>query len=343
MYSPDSAALPSTDATAERPRDTVSEAIAGGEECSLAREVVDGLSRHAGKEIPSFWFYDELGSILFEAITLLPDYGVARADERVIGRAASPIAALLRPHALVVELGSGVGRKTGVILFEMLRQGRVDYAPIDVSASALEACGDKFEGVPDLEIHPVVGSYLDGLSSALARRMPGQDLLLLFLGSTIGNFSREDLPDFLGDIRRMLKQGDRLLLGADLDKSPHLLQRAYDDPMGVTAAFNKNILAHLNSAFRGDFDLALFEHEAVYNRAERRIEMYLRSVARQAVCLRDLDLRITLEAGERIRTELSHKFLPEELRRLAQAAEFLPEREWRDAEWPFAECLWRAA
>lgn len=343
MYSPDSAALPSTDAPVERPRGTPCLATDPGADSSLARELVEGLSRPVGKEIPSFWFYDELGSILFEAITLLPEYGVARADERVIARAASRIAALLRPNALVVELGSGVGRKTGVILFEMLRQGRVDYAPIDVSPSALEACGNKFEGVPDLEIHPVVGSYLDGISSALARRMPGQDLLLLFLGSTIGNFSREDLPDFLGDIRRMLKQGDRLLLGADLDKSPHLLQRAYDDPMGVTAAFNKNILAHLNNSFRGDFDLALFEHEAIYNRTERRIEMFLRSAVGQAVCLRDLDLRITLEAGERIRTELSHKFHPEELRLLAQEAGFLPEREWRDAEWPFAECLWRAA
>jgi dimethylhistidine N-methyltransferase len=311
-------------------------------ETGFAREVVAGLTQPKLKEISSSWLYDEMGSLLFEAITLLPEYGLTRADERVIQRAAPLIASTMGASPFVAELGSGSGKKTGTILSECLGLGPVDYAPIDVSPSALGACQGKFGGMPGLEMHPTVGSYLDGLALALERRAPGQAVLVLFLGSTIGNFSREDLPPFLGAIREMLCEGDRFLVGADLEKAPHVLERAYDDPMGVTAAFNKNLLAHLNAAFRGDFDLAKFEHEAIYNIADRRIEMYLKSTERQTVQLRDLDLRISLERGERIRTELSHKFKVTELRQFAQRAGFLPEREWQDAEWPFAECLWCA-
>lgn len=308
----------------------------------MARLLVDGLSRPGLKEVSSSWLYDEMGSVLFEAITLLPEYGLTRADERVIQRAAPAVANIMGASPLVAELGSGSGKKTGAILSACLTRGPVDYAPIDVSESALGTCSEKFAGMPGLSVYPTVGSYLDGLARALERRAPGQAALVLFLGSTIGNFSSPELPAFLGRLRGMLGEGDRFLVGADLAKDAATLERAYDDPMGVTAAFNKNLLAHLNAAYGGDFDLSRFEHEAVYNAEDRRIEMYLRSTAPQTVRLRALDLRFALERGERIRTELSHKFQIDELRRLARATGFLPEREWQDAEWPFAECLWCA-
>ncbi|MCC6265461.1 MAG: L-histidine N(alpha)-methyltransferase [Bryobacterales bacterium] len=317
-------------------------ALAGGDAATRGRGVIESLTRPGLREIPSTWLYDELGSVLFEAITLLPEYGLTRADERVIERAAPEIARLMGPSPLVVELGSGSGKKTAAILAASLELGPVDYTPIDVSASALEACREKLAEMPGLRVFPTEGSYLGGLARALAHRATGQPVLVLFLGSTIGNFSRRELPPFLRRIRGMLRERDRFLVGADLVKAAATLQRAYDDPAGVTAAFNKNLLAHLNAAFDGNFDLARFAHEAVYNEDERRIEMYLRSEERQTVHLQALDLHLTLERGERIRTELSHKFHSGELDALAHAAGFLPEREWIDAEWPFAECLWRA-
>lgn len=340
MRLPGSAALPTTaeETMAEARPSMERAAISTG----LARQVSEGLTRPGLKEISSSWLYDEMGSALFEAITLLPEYGLTRADERVIQRAAPAIASTMGASPFVAELGSGSGKKTGSILSACLRRGPVDYAPIDVSESALEACREKFAGMPGLALYPTVGNYLDGLARALEHRAPGQAVLVLFLGSTIGNFASPELPAFLGRIRGMLGEGDRFLVGADLEKAATVLERAYDDPMGVTAAFNKNLLAHLNAAYDGDFDLSRFEHEAVYNAEDRRIEMYLRSTEPQTVRLRALDLRFTLAQGERIRTELSHKFQLNELRQLARASGFLPEREWQDAEWAFAECLWCA-
>lgn len=338
MPLPGSVAFPATCETALEG----APALAGKSATALGRRVIESLTQPGLREVPSSWLYDEMGSVLFEAITLLPEYGLTRADERVIERAAPAIARTMGPGPLVVELGSGSGKKTAAILEACLERGPVDYAPIDVSSSALEACREKLAERPGLHVFPTEGSYLDGLARALAHRATGQPVLVLFLGSTIGNFSREELPPFLRRIRGMLHERDRFLVGADLVKAAAVLEPAYDDPMGVTAAFNKNLLAHLNAAYDGDFDLARFAHEAVYNEEERRIEMYLRSAERQTAHLQALDLHLTLERGERIRTELSHKFHSAELDALAHAAGFLPEREWLDTEWPFAECLWRA-
>ena len=342
MPLPDSAAFLTTDVAAETKLRIQSAETAAGLS-TFAAEVITGLTKQGLKEISSSWLYDELGSKLFEAITLLPEYGLTRADERAIARCARSVARSMGADTFVAELGSGTGKKTGVILDEFLPLGTLDYAPIDVSPSALEDCIRQVGAKSGLSVHPTVGSYLDGLRLALKRRRPEQRTLLLFLGSTIGNFLRSEARTFLREIREQLRPGDCMLMGADLEKEPRLLELAYDDPMGVTAAFNKNLLAHLNAAYDGDFDLTRFRHLAIYNRADRRIEMYLESLERQEVVLLDLDLRVSFEAGERLRTELSHKFNITELRRLAVDAGFDPQQEWVDREWPFAESLWRAA
>ncbi|MCW5963370.1 MAG: L-histidine N(alpha)-methyltransferase [Bryobacterales bacterium] len=308
--------------------------------------LVMGLRREAGKEIPSGWLYDEVGSALFEAITRLPEYGLTRADERVIARCAPRLSDFVPPGAFVAELGSGSGRKTRAILEALSPsvhgRGHFAYAPIDVSPSALEACARDMETIEGLTVYPTVGAYLGGLANAMEQRQPGQSALLLFLGSTIGNFKRTEIAPFLGDLRAHLNEGDFLLLGADLDKAASVLELAYDDPAGVTAAFNRNLLGHINRSLGGDFHLHRFRHLAVYNRQERRIEMYLEATEAQQVWIEELNLRVSLHKGERILTEYSHKFRLDELRSYAKGAGFVVDEEWVDREWPFAECLWRA-
>lgn len=307
----------------------------------FARNLKEGLTREHCKEIPSSWLYDDLGSSLFEAITLLPEYGLTRADERLIRRCAPELVDYLGASPFIAELGSGSARKTRTILSACLEAGGVDYAPIDVSEAAVQTCAVNLRPVEGLRLHPTVGDYLGGLELALARREQGHTALVLFLGSTIGNFSRNQIPSFLRSIRTLLQPGDTFLLGADLVKPAEVLELAYDDPAGVTSAFNKNLLAHLNVSFHGNFDLTRFQHVAWYNHAESRIEMFLESLEDQNATLPDLDLCVRLRRGERIRTELCHKFTVEELRDFARGAGFHVAREWIDEEWPFAESLWR--
>ncbi len=306
-----------------------------------------GLRRTEGKEIPSGWLYDEVGSALFEAITRLPEYGLTRADERVIARCAPQLGKWIPASVFVAELGSGSGRKTRAILEAMVTNiesdSPVTYAPIDVSPSALEACARDMQSIVGVEVAPTVGTYLDGLESALRHRRGEQAALVLFLGSTIGNFQRTEIPSFVRNLRACLNPGDFLLIGADLEKPPRTLELAYDDPAGVTAAFNRNLLGHINRSLGADFQLHRFRHLAIYNRQERRIEMYLEAIEAQQVWIEELDLRLELHKGERILTEYSHKFRLEELRGYARASGFEPVEEWVDREWPFAECLWRVA
>lgn len=305
-----------------------------------------GLRRSAGKEIPSSWLYDALGSVLFEAITLLPEYGLTRADERVILRCAPRLPQWISSGSLVAELGSGSGRKTRAILESLSGKGdaqaQVTYTPIDVSPTALDACAKEMQLVAGVTVHPTVGTYLDGLGQALKQRLAQQTALVLFLGSTIGNFQRTEIAGFLSGVRKQLKTGDFLLLGADLEKPAAVLELAYDDPAGVTAAFNRNLLGHINRNLGGDFQLHRFRHLAIYNRMERRIEMYLESTEAQQVWIEMLDLRVDFHKGERILTEYSHKFRLEELRGYGREAGFQPVEQWVDREWPFVECLWQA-
>ncbi len=299
----------------------------------FACEVRQGLAK-AQKELPSKYLYDELGSALFEAITVLPEYGLTRADERILCRHASEIP---REFSQAAELGSGSGRKTRAVLEALAVQ---DYFPIDVSAVALERCRTELSSLA--RVIPIEASYLEGLDRVGYQR-DGGPLLLLFLGSTIGNFESRCRTDLLEQVRARLRRGDALLIGCDLVKPIETMLRAYDDPAGVTAAFNLNLLGRINRELGADFDLRAFAHEARYHSQERRIEMHLRSHAEQTVAIRNAGFQCRFRAGETIWTESSHKFHLEEIPEMAREAGFRAEAQWVDTEWPFAESLWRAA
>jgi len=305
----------------------------------FAIHVRDGLTQHEQKWLSASYFYDEMGSALFEAITLLPEYGLTRADERVIARCASDLAAGFHGEALVAELGSGSGRKTRRIL-EAFRAGQrsLDYYPIDVSERALETC--RGELAPLARVNPLHCTYLQGIRHLAARRQPQQRLLVLFLGSTIGNFERAEARRFLMDVRGCLRSGDGLLLGADLVKPADVLLRAYDDALGVTAAFNLNLLARMNRELDANFEPGSFEHLALWNHHESRIEMHLCSLVEQEVAIPGAGCVAEFREGETIWTESSHKYTLPDLHETAEAAGYRICGEWADAEWPFVEALW---
>ena len=302
----------------------------------FACDVCAGLGRPQ-KELHSKYFYDELGSSLFEAITHLPEYGLTRADERLLRSHAPDIAASIRRPVAVIELGSGSGRKTRYVL-GALRNPR--YFPIDLSSDALAQCQRDLADIA--QVHPIEQSYLDGMASAVAQRDSGESLLVLFLGSNIGNFERPCATEFLRDLHRSLQPGDALLLGADLVKERERMLAAYDDPAGVTAAFNLNLLARINRELGGNFELRNFQHDARWNERERRIEMHLRASLDQTVLIRDAGLTVQFRAGESIWTESSHKFYLAEMFEMAAQTGFQVDTQWVDEEWPFVESLWTA-
>jgi L-histidine N-alpha-methyltransferase len=305
----------------------------------FAADVRAGLSKPR-KELHSKYFYDDLGSALFEAITHLPEYGLTRADERLLRIHAADIASLISTPCAVVELGSGTGRKTRSILTALQPPpgGRLRFFPIDVSADALARCAHDLADVA--EVHPLAHSYLDGMASAIAERRPGESLLVLFLGSTIGNFERSCAAEFLRSLSQCLRPGDALLVGADLVKNPERMLAAYDDPTGLTAAFNLNVLGRINRELGADFDLRNFEHQATWNEVKHRIEMHLRSRIDQTVSIAEANLTVRFQSGETIWTESSHKFHPSEMAELAAQTGFRTAAQWVDEEWPFVESLW---
>jgi dimethylhistidine N-methyltransferase len=321
--------------------------LAGSDETSamdareaFARDVRAGLGA-AQKSIPCKYLYDELGSALFEAITLLPEYGVTRAEESLLREVAGDIARALVPGVMVAELGSGGGKKTSAILDAILAfQAEVAYHPIDISAAALETCRLRIGATPGVRVRGVEGVYLDGLRQLAAERAPWPPMLVLFLGSNIGNFDRAEACAFLTSVRGCLRPGDALLVGADLRKPTGQLLAAYDDRAGVTAAFNVNLLGRINRELGGDFDLRSFRHEARWSERESRVEMHLRSLAEQAVTVERCGMRVSFRAGETIWTESSYKFDPVELESLAAAAGFEVAARWTSPGWAFAESLW---
>jgi L-histidine N-alpha-methyltransferase len=305
----------------------------------FACDVRAGLCKEGQKELPSKYLYDPLGSTLFEAISLLPEYGLTRADERLLHRHAREIVSHVPGPALVSELGSGNGRKTRWILNALCERGPVSYYPIEISRAALASCESELGDIESVSIVGVEREYLDGLREVAALRADGVHLLVLFLGSTIGNFDSGADARFLREVRSVLAPGDSLLLGADLLKPLERMLDAYDDPLGVTAAFNLNLLGRINRELDGDFDLRQFEHVARFNKAARSIEMHLRSKRRQVVNVRRGGFAVTFRAGETIWTESSHKYTRREIAALAVACGFRTEAQWVDDEWPFAENL----
>ena len=226
----------------------------------FALDVAEGLSLEGQKKLAPRYFYDDLGSSLFEAITLLPEYGLTRADERLIKRHSGQIAELAAGVATVSELGSGTGKKTSHIVRSLQSNGhRVTYRPIDVSSLALSSCEKELGSF--CQVAPVCADWLSGLDEISRQRTGHEPMLLLFLGSSIGNLDRLEIPDFLTELRFRLRPNDYLLLGADLVKDRDTMIAAYDDPTGVTAAFNLNVLGRINRELSADFDLRSFGHE----------------------------------------------------------------------------------
>src|SRR6202049_1069672 len=224
----------------------------------FAGDVRAGLLRTGQKELLSKYLYDEIGSALFEVISVLPEYGLSRADERLLRRHATDIVSRLKSHVLVAELGSGSGRKTRWILEALTRRQRTTYCPIEISPTALARCENELGQIECVSIVGFERPYLDGLLAAAARRNENDHLLVLFLGSTIGNFDRDAAESFLTEVRRILFPGDALLLGTDLEKPLPQLLAAYDDPLGVTRSFNLNLLARINRELCDNFNLPWF-------------------------------------------------------------------------------------
>jgi dimethylhistidine N-methyltransferase len=306
----------------------------------FALDVAEGLSQAGQKKLAPRYFYDDLGSSLFEAITLLPEYGLTRADERLLKHHAAEIAHLAENVTTVSELGSGSGKKTSHIIRSLQGTGRdVRYRPIDVSSLALASCERQLGGL--CEVKPVCGDWLNGLDEIASERTGSGSMLLLFLGSSIGNLDRREIPEFLSELRVRLQPNDYLLLGADLVKDRDTMMAAYDDPTGVTAAFNLNVLGRINRELGADFDLRSFGHEVRWNESERRIEMHLVSFRNQTVAASVLDISFRFAAGETIWTESSHKFTEAELYEFARTTGFESIASWNDPDWPFLEVLWR--
>jgi L-histidine N-alpha-methyltransferase len=306
---------------------------------SFAHDVRAGLTRSGQKELLSKYLYDDVGSALFDTITLLPEYGLTRADARLLSAHADEVVARMPRPTLVAELGSGNGKKTRFVLEALALREPVLYFPIDISGAALEQSEKELGAIERVSVVGFEAEYLDGLAAVSARRAPGQKLLVLFLGSTLGNFDRPAGEAFLARVREELVPGDRLLLSTDLVKPESVTLRAYDDPVGVTAAFNRNLLARINRELGGDFDLARWRHRAVWNGGDRRVEMHLVSTVGQTVRVEASELRVSFEAGETIWTESSHKYTAREVRALAERTRFHCEEQWIDLEWPFAQSL----
>ena len=317
--------------------------ISSGFASQFAADVCAGLSLAGQKELPSKYLYDAVGSALFEVICALPEYGLTRAEERLLRQHARDIVDQLPRPVVVAELGSGTGRKTRLLLEALARWQSTWYHPIEISPTALAMIRRELRDISSISIVGFEREYLDGLREAAARRSKDEHLLVLFLGSTIGNFDGSSGADFLRQMRSILKLGDSLLLGTDMMKPVDVLIPAYDDALGVTAAFNRNLLARINRELHADFHLEQFEHQAIFNQETQSIEMHLRSRVRQSVTIPDAANSFQVEKGETIWTESSHKYSQEELVRLARESGFSPRAQWLEPSWGFAENLWIAA
>jgi L-histidine Nalpha-methyltransferase len=309
---------------------------------SLSRDVKAGFAERP-RSLPPKYFYDALGSRLFEAIGRLPWYRITAAETRLLQKAAPAVARALAGAVRVVELGSGSGEKLALVV-EALRACRKkpDVHVVDLSAAAVAASLERLAKIPGLKATGHRAAYERGLAAAMAmRRGPGQ-CLVLFLGSNIGNFDPVDAACLLRTVRRRLRAGDAILLGTDLVKPESELLAAYDDPLGLTAVFNLNLLVRLNRELGADFDLAAWTHRAVWNAEARRVEMHLVSRARQRVRVARAGVTADFEKGESIHTESSHKYEPADVDRLAATAGFLRERRWLDDSAKFALTLCRA-
>ncbi|MEU4148672.1 L-histidine N(alpha)-methyltransferase [Streptomyces sp. NPDC026659] len=299
---------------------------------ALRADVVDGLTR-TPKSLPPKWFYDTRGSELFEQITDLPEYYPTRAEREILRDRSGEIAAASGARTLV-ELGSGSSEKTRLLIDALTSLEA--YVPVDVSESALLGAGRALAAErPDLAVHALLADFTAPLELP---DTPGPRLVA-FLGGTIGNLLPEERAEFLAAVRGLLAPGDALLLGTDLVKDERVLRLAYDDVAGITAAFNKNVLAVLDRELGADFDLDAFDHVAVWDPQHEWIEMRLRSRTAQTVKLPGVNMVVDFAAGEDLRTEVSAKFRPEGVTAELAAARLELTHWWTDGKGRFALSL----
>ena len=297
------------------------------------------------KALPPRWFYDALGSALFSAITNLPEYYVTRTEESILRANGAEILDAMGERVSLVELGSGDSRKTRLLIEALLaRQGSLDYHPIDIDASVLESTARRLlADFPTLAVNAICTEFSDAAAALRALPpAPGTRKVVLFLGSTIGNLDDAEAIAMLSSLRSALAPNDALFLGADMRKPRNVLEPAYDDALGVTAAFNLNLLGRINRELGGHFRLDRFAHLAFYNEEQGRIEMHIVSREEQRVAIDALELEVAFAEGETIHTENSHKYTTEQIERIAGATGFTIAKMWTDERRWFTDSLFVA-
>jgi len=303
-------------------------------------EVMNGLMARR-KTLPCKLFYDDRGSALFEEITRLPEYYLTRIELEILRDRGKEIALAAGSPVSIMELGAGTATKTGTLVRAFARrQMRVKYFPVDISPAALAEAKKRIrDECPGVVIRPVIADFSNGFG--FLQNIPGRKIVL-YLGSSIGNFDWHAATAMLRKVRDRLNSGDALLLGTDMVKSPEILVPAYNDAQGVTAEFDKNILVRLNREFDADFDLDSFRHVAEWNPLRSRMEIYLESTRAQAVTLRTTGLIVKFAAGERIHTENSYKYTEQMVETMLCVSGFKLEKTWYDRRRWFGLHLARA-
>ena len=308
---------------------------------SLAGDVQYYLTR-TPRQLPSRYFYDALGSALFEAICELPWYRITKAERGLLARHGREIVAHVDPLSTLIELGPGSGDKLATLVSAAgARVHRLTVHLVDVSAAALDLATRTLAALDagDLLVVPHQATYEAGHVEAMAARGSAGQTLTLFLGSNIGNFDRPGADVFLRGVRASLASGDTLLIGTDLVKPERDLLLAYDDPLGVTAAFNRNLLVRINRELNADFDVSAFAHRVLWNGAESRVEMHLVAARTHQVRIPGASLEVTFEEGETIWTESSYKYRPDDVVRMLERAGFRRVQQWTDEADGFALTL----
>jgi len=308
----------------------------------FAEDARRGFSAESKHLFPKY-LYDELGSQLFEAICRVEEYYLMRAESEILSRHADEIVRSLPDCQTLIELGSGSAEKTRMIIEALLRQqSSLLFIPVDISASALKkSCSVLLQAYPQLHIRAYAADYFDGLAALTS--LGEAPVLMLFLGSNIGNFKKTEALSFLRAIRRVLRAGDALLLGADLKKDRATLEAAYNDSLGVTRAFILNELARVNRELGGEFDLRGFDLKSIYDDAAGRVDVYLESKRDQSVAVRNLHTLVTFKEGERIHMENAYKYSRQDLSALAEESGFILSRMWLDSQERFSSSLFMAS
>ena len=317
-------------------------AAPAGPDEALARDVFEGLTGRP-KRLPAKYLYDALGSRLFEAICELPWYPITRGERALLTRERGALLERLDDPATLIELGGGDGEKLAVLAAGLDEQRRAATVHlVDISETALARASRAVARYPSVAVRGHRAAYAEGLRAAVAALDPHRSAMVLFLGSNIGNLAPGEADRFLAAIRAALRPGDSLLLGADLVKPERDLLLAYDDPLGVTASFNRNLLVRLNRELDADFALDRFEHRVVWNARESRVESYLVSRAEQTVCIPAAGCCVRFDAGEAIWTESSYKYRPDDVVELGRRAGFARGAQWVEPDAAFALTLFEA-